>query len=505
MLRLAETDLTDSLIDRDYKPSDFPPIDVNALIRQKSPALASQLQGWRLAVLRWLVCEKHLNHELMNMPPMPPRAFPGWALDQLGVAMTFPAARTLPDETERPVFLANHPTGGLDGLTLLHGLLQHYRSVQVVVTDLLLTIPPLQSLVVAVDRYQSSRTSVHTLNQAFAGDSALLVFPAGRTARRQRSTLTEFPWHSMPVSLATRYGRPLVPLHTDPIAQEILALTPLARFRGLMVYAFYGDDCPRTLQAIGRLREQGFKAAGAGRGLEEDLDHRDSGPDAYQQLVVWDPDNAELVALYRFQLGSLAALNGLDILRTYSLFDYSDRFVNTVLPFAIELGRSVVNPGARKRTLGFFATWVGLGALLRAYPTVSYFFGNVSLYDTLPTAGRDRLVTYMHTVYAPPQPLLVARPDIRYTGDDSLADSHAETTGDDTPESRINQLRDLLSPWDMTIPPVLQSYMSLSTGIWCGETAWDADFGDALEMGLIVPVSTINAKIRARFIDISPS
>lgn len=291
-------------------------------------------------------------------------------------------------------------------------------------------------------------------------------------------------------------------LHTDPIARELAALTPLARFRGLVVYAFYGDDCPRTLQAIGRLREQGFRAAGAGRGMEEDLDHRDSGPNAYQQLVVWDPDNTELVALYRFQLGSMAALNGLDILRTYSLFDYSDRFVNTILPFAIELGRSVVNPTARKRNLGFFATWVGLGALLRAYPTVAYFFGNVSLYNTLPAAGRDALVAYMHRFYAPPEPLLVARPDIRYTSESSLSDRQASTANDDSPEQRINQLRDLLSPWDMTIPPVLQSYMSLSTGIWCGETAKDEDFGDALEMGLVVPVSTINAKIRARFIDI---
>lgn len=129
----------------------------------------------------------------------------------------------------------------------------------------------------------------------------------------------------------------------------------------------------------------------------------------------------------------------------------------------------------------------------------------MSLYNTLPTAGRDRLVTYMHTVYAPPQALLVARPDIRYTSEGRLADQDAEAAADDTPESRINQLRDLLSPWDMAIPPVLQSYMSLSTGIWCGETARDADFGDALEMGLVVPVSTINEKIRARFIDISPS
>lgn len=201
----------DSVLD----PPTNPPIDLAALLQAKNPILYRRFQGWPLAAIRWLAREQYMNQRLMDMPAMSPREFPGWALDQIGISTRFPNAEQLPAASERPVFLANHPTGGLDGLVLLHGLLSIYSSVRVVVTDLLLTIPHLRPLTVPVDRYQSSRQSVRNLHAAFAGDAALLIFPAGRTARRQQGRLTDFPWHSMPITLSQRHQRPLVPLHLE--------------------------------------------------------------------------------------------------------------------------------------------------------------------------------------------------------------------------------------------------------------------------------------------------
>ncbi|MFC3853578.1 GNAT family N-acyltransferase [Salinispirillum marinum] len=284
----------------------------------------------------------------------------------------------------------------------------------------------------------------------------------------------------------------------NSVAQELAALAPLAQFRGLNIYSFTGDECPAAMEEIGRLREAGFRAVGAGRGEELDLDHRDYGEQCYSQLVAWDPEYQEMVAMYRYQLGAKVAVFGPECLRTFGLFDYSLSFQRNILPYAIELGRSVVNRAAKKGALGFFATWVGLGALLRKHPEVQYFFGNVSLYQTLNYTGRDLLVSTMQAHYAPPEPYLVARQTCRYEPTHAAAAFGENNSADE----RIRQLRDALLPHDMSIPPVLQSYMSLSTGIWCGETVFDADFGNALELGIIVPVAEINAKVKARFIDV---
>lgn len=285
------------------------------------------------------------------------------------------------------------------------------------------------------------------------------------------------------------------------LAQELADLTPLADCRGLTLYAFYADNKPVTLEEIGRLREVGFRAVGAGRGQTLDLDDLDTGPGAYQQLIAWDAAEQEIVAMYRFQLGARQALYGDGCLRTSRLFDYSPEFRDQGLHRAIELGRSVVNRDARRAKLGFFALWAGLGALLRTYPEVRYFFGNVSLYKSMDPEARDCLVHHLHQHYQPAQPWLRARPWVRFETPDLII-SPAVAPGElDTPEQRIRQLRQLLSPWQESIPPILQSYMGLSTEIQFGETVFDADFGDALEIGLVVPVEKINEQVRRRFID----
>lgn len=286
------------------------------------------------------------------------------------------------------------------------------------------------------------------------------------------------------------------------IAAELNESSSLTSFRNLEIHAFRGDDCPLALREIGRLREAGFRSAGAGRGGAIDLDDLDNGPHSYDQLIAWDPERLEIVAMYRYQLGSRAVtLGNDDCLRTARLFDYAPAFRRDLLPTAIELGRSVVNRAAKRHHLGFFAVWAGLGALLKRHPETQYFFGNVSLYQSLNATARDLLIAYLEQVYAPPEVFLRARPEVRYQHPASgLALTAVDPATTDTPEHRIQHLRQLLAVHGEPIPPIVQSYLALSNDIWCGETVHDQDFGDALEIGIIVPVANINAAVKKRFI-----
>ena len=141
----------------------------------------------------------------------------------------------------------------------------------------------------------------------------------------------------------------------ESMQAELGGLTPLATFRGLLIFSADASDIPSTMQEIGRIREAVFRQAGAGRNLPRDLDDLDYTAPAYQQLLVWDPERLQLVAMYRYQLGWLAADAGLHILRTSQLFRYSEAFRAQVLPYAIELGRSAVNPAAATVNVPFVA------------------------------------------------------------------------------------------------------------------------------------------------------
>ncbi|WP_372625287.1 GNAT family N-acyltransferase [Arsukibacterium sp.] len=284
----------------------------------------------------------------------------------------------------------------------------------------------------------------------------------------------------------------------EHIAQELATLTPIARVRGLQVFSVQADAIPVTMLEIGRLRELIFRRAGAGRDLERDLDALDYGAAAYYQLLVWDPKRTELVAMYRYQLGWQAAHFGDAILRTSQLFDYSTTFKQQVLPYSIELGRSVVNSDAKAALLGFYALWAGLGALSQLYPRLKYFFGNVSLYQSLGADALSCIVRYCQQLYRPPEPMLMAKAGLEYQ--QRLAPDFNCWQPLDA-SSRIRQLQQHLKPLRCRLPPVLQSYLSVGNAIWFDDVALDTDFGQAYELSIVVPLNAVSGAIRQRFLD----
>lgn len=192
------------------------PIDVCRLFEEKNPGLYRSLPSFVPPLLRWVAREKVMNKGLWELRDVPGFQFPDRVLNHLGVrASLHTGSNTLPEPGERPVFIANHPTGGYDGVLLLAWLLQHYPRLRVVVTDALLSVPHLRPFLVPVDRYRQARSSTLNVKEAFASDDALLIFPAGRTGRTQAGRIVDAPWQKMPVTLARQHQRPLVPLHIE--------------------------------------------------------------------------------------------------------------------------------------------------------------------------------------------------------------------------------------------------------------------------------------------------
>ena len=192
------------------------PLDLEALFQSKNPALHQSLPKLTWPLLRWVLCEAKLNRGLSQLDGQHARDFCAHVLDHLDVSIRIAAnSAPLPDASKRPVFLANHPSGGIDGLVLITWLSQHFPELRVIVSDALLALPHLEPFVVPVDRYQRNHGALRQLHKAFASDAALLIFPAGRTARRQQGRLVDAPWQKMPINLARQYERSLVTLHLD--------------------------------------------------------------------------------------------------------------------------------------------------------------------------------------------------------------------------------------------------------------------------------------------------
>lgn len=87
-----------------------------------------------------------------------------------------------------------------------------------------------------------------------------------------------------------------------PIPTEVLKseLTEEKRLRmtnksGNEIYIVTQQNAPNTLLEIGRQREIAFRAAGGGTGKAYDLDEFDTCDNCYKQLIVWNPEQEEII------------------------------------------------------------------------------------------------------------------------------------------------------------------------------------------------------------------
>ena len=71
---------------------------------------------------------------------------------------------------------------------------------------------------------------------------------------------------------------------------------------GNEIYCVNIHNAPNCLREIGRLREVTFRQSGGGTGAPFDLDEYDLNDPCYQQLIVWSPEDEEIVGGYRYIL-----------------------------------------------------------------------------------------------------------------------------------------------------------------------------------------------------------
>src|SRR5688572_7627853 len=94
---------------------------------------------------------------------------------------------------------------------------------------------------------------------------------------------------------------------SEPIDKKVLA-GELSKERfvrdanngGNQIYIITHHDSPNVMKEIGRLREVTFRAAGGGTGKPIDIDEFDIADAPYRQLIVWNPEDQEIVGGYRY-------------------------------------------------------------------------------------------------------------------------------------------------------------------------------------------------------------
>jgi len=271
------------------------------------------------------------------------------------------------------------------------------------------------------------------------------------------------------------------------------------------IYIINNHNSPNTMREIGRLREVTFASAGGGTGKELDIDKLDTCDLCYDQLIVWSPEDEEILGGYRFFDCSKieSDINKIDI-STKHYFNFSEKFVSDYLPSTIELGRSWVQPEYqpsatnRKGLFTLDNLWDGLGALVLLNPEVNYFFGKVTMYTDYNQQARDILLSFMHHYFPDNDELVMPIYSINKVHD--CSDFLSKLKGLSYKEGH-KVLGAVLKEKDERIPPLINSYMNLSDTMKTFGTAVNPEFGGVEETGILVTIKDIHPSKSERHMD----
>jgi putative hemolysin len=193
---------------------------VDVLIEERAPRLAASrawpaLRGPLFKVLHYAKARAMAD----SIAPLPGREALEHISRLLDLRVRVRGLENLPAHG-RCVVVANHPTGIADGIAVFDGLKRTRPDIiffanadaHRVCAGFIDVLVPVE-WVMAKRSIEKTKKTLRIAQQAFIEERAVMIFPAGRLARRIEGEIQDPSWEPSAVSLARRHKAPIVPIH----------------------------------------------------------------------------------------------------------------------------------------------------------------------------------------------------------------------------------------------------------------------------------------------------
>lgn len=206
-------------------------IDVKKVLREKNPKLYKILPKYLISYLRRIIHEDEINFEVEKNKDKYGIDFASAILDDFKVRVEVKNLDKLPKDG-RFIIASNHPLGGLDAMALIKSVGQVRTDLKFVVNDILMHLTNLKNIFLAVNKHGStSMDSIKKLEEVFASDELIMIFPAGLVSRKRRGRIKDLEWKKTFISKAKKHKRNIIPVHID--GKNSNFFYNLANFRGI--------------------------------------------------------------------------------------------------------------------------------------------------------------------------------------------------------------------------------------------------------------------------------
>jgi putative hemolysin len=211
-------------------------VDVDGLIQEKNPSVYKIIPGFLIKFLsEKIVHESFLNAIMTDFGHVKNFDFCREICGRFNVKVEVRGAENIPTEGG-VIFAANHPLGGMDAIAVMSAIDDYRTDVKFLVNDLLMNIQNLKELFVGVNKFgTTARDGIKAVDEAFAGDGALFIFPAGMVSRMtQYRVIRDLEWKKTFIAKAKKYKKPIVPVHiSGQLSNTFYRVSKLRKFLGI--------------------------------------------------------------------------------------------------------------------------------------------------------------------------------------------------------------------------------------------------------------------------------
>jgi putative hemolysin len=190
-------------------------IDVDKVLREKAKGLYKVLPGFAIRWLKNKLHEDEINTGMEYLNQFHELEFNAEVLKFFNVKVEVYGAENLP-KSGGVIIAANHPLGGMDGMSLIKAIGDIRSDVRFIVNDILKTIKNYGDVFVGVNKVGGhSRNSLQFVVQVYAQDVAILVFPAGLVSRKFPEGIRDLEWNKSFINKSIKYNKPIVPVFIE--------------------------------------------------------------------------------------------------------------------------------------------------------------------------------------------------------------------------------------------------------------------------------------------------
>ena len=187
-------------------------VDVEKVIGSKNPRLLKWMPGFLLRYIKRILHENEVNDFMSKHGHLRDFEFIREVLDFMGVKIEVKGLENLP-ESGGFILAANHPLGGLDGMALMMAVGQKRKDIQFLVNDILLSFGTMDNLFVPVNKHGGQQKQ--RIEEAYASEHAVLIFPAGLVSRKNKGIIRDLEWKKSFIVKAQQYKKSVVPCFID--------------------------------------------------------------------------------------------------------------------------------------------------------------------------------------------------------------------------------------------------------------------------------------------------